>query len=390
MNELILVKYGEIILKGLNRRLFEDKLVRNIRTVLHDIGNFKVYKAQATIYVETRDENANISKAIDRLQKVFGIVSVSRVAKVEKELEAIQEKAVAYLHTTFQKYKTFKVETKRADKSFSLKSPQVSREVGAYILKNVSHLSVDVHHPDVIVNVEIRSTGAYVYTEKLQGAGGLPVGSSGKATLLLSGGIDSPVAGWMIAKRGVEINAVHFFSYPYTSERAKDKVIELAKILTDYCGKINLHIVPFTEIQLAIHEKCPEEQLTLIMRRFMMKITEKIAIKNSSSALITGESLGQVASQTIESLGVTNAAVSLPVFRPLIGMDKEEIVRIAKKIETFETSILPYEDCCTIFVPKHPTTRPKLERMLQSEQHLDVEGMIDKAVEATEVVEIMC
>ncbi len=388
MDELILVKYGEIILKGLNRRLFEDKLIKNIRIALRGLGNIKVSKAQATIYVTPMEDQVNISKVIERLQKVFGIVSVSRVAKVEKDMGEIQKAAVSYLTPSFNQYKTFKVETKRADKRFPIKSPEMSRRVGGHILSQVSHLSVDVNHPEIIVHVEIRDTGAYVYAEKVPGPGGLPVGSNGKATLLLSGGIDSPVAGWMIAKRGIELEAVHFFSYPYTSERAKNKVIELAKILNVYCGRMELHIVPFTDIQLAIHEKCPEEQLTLIMRRFMMKITEKIAVKNGSAALVTGESLGQVASQTIQSLGVTNAAVDLPVFRPLIGMDKEEIVRIAKRIDTFETSILPYEDCCTVFVPKHPNTKPKLSRILAAEEHLDAEEMVQKAVEGTETIVI--
>jgi thiamine biosynthesis protein ThiI len=389
MNELVLVKYGEIILKGLNRPLFEDKLVRNIKAVLHDLGKIKITRAQATIYIEPVTDNIEISKIIERLKKVFGIVSISRVAKVEKDIDSIKKKAAEYLLPVLANHKTFKVETKRADKRFPLKSPEISREVGGYILSQVTHLKVDVNNPDIVVNVEVRDTSAYVYTEKISGVGGMPIGTNGKATLLLSGGIDSPVAGWMIAKRGVEIEAVHFFSYPYTSERAKDKVIELTKILASYCGKIKLHIVPFTDIQLKIHEKCPDEQLTLIMRRFMMKIAEKIALKNNSNALITGESLGQVASQTIQSLGVTNAAVDLPVFRPLIGMDKDEIVAIARKIETFEISILPYEDCCTVFVPKHPKTKPQLSKLLESESHLDVEGMVDTAVNETEVLEIV-
>ena len=387
MNELILVKYGEIILKGLNRRLFEDQLIRNMKSVLREnVGRFKISKLQATIYVEPIDERADIAKAVQRLQKVCGIVSISRVAQVEKDMNVIQEKVIDYLKDTLQKYSTFKVETKRADKTFPLKSPDISREIGGYILNNLPHLKVDVHHPDIVVQVEIRGPGAYVYFEKVSGVGGLPVGSSGKSTLLLSGGIDSPVAGWMIAKRGVKLEAVHFYSYPYTSERAKNKVIKLGNLLTPYCGTIKLHIVPFTDIQLEIHEKCPQEQLTLIMRRFMMKISEKIAVKNDSDALITGESLGQVASQTIQSLGVTNAAVDLPVFRPLIGMDKEEIINIAKKIDTFETSILPYEDCCTVFVPKHPNTKPKLEKLLASEKHIAMDEMIDKAVEDTETI----
>ncbi|MGE4283821.1 MAG: tRNA uracil 4-sulfurtransferase ThiI [Clostridia bacterium] len=389
MEELVLVKYGEIILKGLNRPLFEERLIKNIKNSLRGLGKIKVSKAQATTYIEPLSDDVNIAKIIERLKKVFGIVSISRVAKVDKDLELIKKKSIEYLQPALSQIKTFKVETKRADKKFQLKSPEISREVGGYILSQFSHLSVDVHNPDIVVNVEIRDTSAYVYTEKTPGIGGMPVGSNGKASLLLSGGIDSPVAGWMIAKRGVELEAVHFFSSPYTSERAKDKVIELAKILALYCGKIKLHIVPFTDIQLEIHEKCPEEQMTLIMRRFMMMIAEKIAVKSGSNALITGESLGQVASQTIQSLGVTNAAVDLPVFRPLIGMDKEEIISIARRIDTFETSILPYEDCCTVFVPKHPKTKPVLDKIIESETHLDVEAMVDKAVNETEVMEII-
>ncbi|MDK2798418.1 MAG: tRNA uracil 4-sulfurtransferase [Clostridiales bacterium] len=388
MDELILVKYGEIILKGLNRPLFENKLIRNIKTSLKDLGKIKVTRAQATIYIEPMDKMIQISQMIERLKKIFGIVSISRVAKVEKDMECIKKQAVEYLLPTLTHHKTFKVETKRADKRFPLKSPEISREVGGYILSKISHLKVDVHTPDIIVNIEVRDTSAYVYTEKIPGVGGMPTGTNGKATLLLSGGIDSPVAGWMIAKRGVELEAVHFFSPPYTSERAKDKVIELTKVLVSYCGKINLHIVPFTDIQMEIYEKCPDDQLTLIMRRLMMKIAEKIGLKNNSNALITGESLGQVASQTIQSLGVTNAAVKLPVFRPLIGMDKDEIVAIARKIETFDISILPYEDCCTIFVPKHPKTKPQLDKLLASESHVDVDGMVNKAVNETELIEI--
>ncbi|WHH59397.1 tRNA uracil 4-sulfurtransferase ThiI [Petroclostridium sp. X23] len=388
MDELILVKYGEIILKGLNRPLFEEKLIKNIKNVIKDLGKIKVTKAQATIYVEPLNDDVSITKVIERLKKVSGIVSISRVAKMEKDLDEINNKCVEYLRPVLDQIKTFKVETKRADKKFPLKSPEISREVGGYILSQFNHLVVDVHNPDIVVNVEVRDTFAYVYTEKIAGIGGMPIGTNGKAALLLSGGIDSPVAGWMIAKRGVELEAVHFFSAPYTSERAKDKVIELAKIMASYCGRIKLHIVPFTDIQLDIHEKCPEDQMTLIMRRFMMKIAERIAVKSGCNALITGESLGQVASQTIQSLGVTNAAVDLPVFRPLIGMDKDEIVTIARKIDTFETSILPYEDCCTVFVPKHPKTKPVLDKIVESETHLDVETMVDKAVNDTEVIEI--
>ena len=259
-------------------------------------------------------------------------------------------------------------------------------QAGGYVLSKNHHLKVDVHNPDYVINVEIRDFAAYVYSEKIQGVGGMPIGTNGKATLLLSGGIDSPVAGYMIAKRGVELNAVHFYSYPYTSERAKEKVLDLAQILADYCGEINVHVVPFTEIQLAINEKCPEEQLTVIMRRIMMQIADNIASDTGSYALITGESIGQVASQTIQALAVTNAVVNMPVFRPLIGMDKDEIIQISRKIGTFETSILPYEDCCTVFTPKHPTTKPNIERIKQSESKLDIEPMIKTAIENTEVI----
>ncbi len=388
MRELILIKYGEIILKGLNRKTFEDKLVRNIKSSLAGVGRFKIIREQAVISIIPLEETADISKLIERLKKTFGIVYIIRAVEVEKNMDVIMEKSLEYVNSLTQEHKTFKVESKRSDKKFPLKSPEISCEVGAYILEGKQTLTVDVRNPDFILNVEVRDTSAYIYVGRTHGLGGLPTGVSGKATVLLSGGIDSPVAGWMIAKRGVELDAVHFHSHPYTSERAKEKVIELCTRLSVFCGKINLYIVPFTEIQLLIHEKCMEDQLTLIMRRFMMRIAEKIAINNGSDALITGESLAQVASQTIKSLGVTNDAVSMPVFRPLIGMDKEEIIVIARKIDTFETSILPYEDCCTIFVPKHPNTKPKLEKIKKSESFLDAEALIQKAVDETEVLEV--
>jgi len=284
--------------------------------------------------------------------------------------------------------RTFKVETRREDKHFQLNSPQLSSKIGGYILREIPELTVDVHNPEVTVNIEVRKD-IYIYADKQAGAGGLPVGTNGKATLLLSGGIDSPVAGYMVAKRGVVVNAVHFYSYPYTSERAKDKVISLAKIMTDYCGRVNLYVVPFTDIQLAINKLCPPELLTLIMRRIMMRIAEQIAKNTGSQALITGESIGQVASQTMEALGVTDNAVNIPVFRPVIGMDKEEIVQVAKKIDTYETSILPYEDCCTVFVPKHPKTKPRLEQLVEAEVALtDIEEMMAAAIEATEIVRL--
>ncbi len=384
--DLILLKYGEIALKGLNKPLFERKLLDNIKSRLDRIGKFSVRRAQSTVYVEPLDESADMQQALKILEKIFGIVNICPVVKCEKNMESIAKTAIECVNELSPKGKSFKVEAKREDKKFPLNSPQIARELGGMILDGVEGLHVDVHNPDIMVNVEVRGE-AYVYTSKVKGAGGMPVGTNGKATILLSGGIDSPVAGYMISKRGVELEAVHFHSHPYTSDRAKEKVIDLAKEMAQYCGKIRLHIVPFTEIQLDIIEKCPENYLTVIMRRIMMRIAEKISVANSSAALITGESIGQVASQTMESLVCTDNAVSIPVFRPLIGMDKEEIVTISKKIETYETSILPYEDCCTIFVPKHPKTKPVLTEIIEAEKALvNIEEMIDKAIEEEELL----
>jgi len=390
IKRVILVRYGEIMLKGLNRSMFENKLMHNIKRAISFIGPVTVTKSQGRIYIEPEKDDYEFDEAINALTKVFGIVSVSPVWKIETDFENIKKQSVLMIQDLISRtgYKTFKVETKRGDKHFPMESPEISRVLGAHILRNIPSLSVDVKNPSFVFYVEVREY-TYIYSEIIPGCGGMPIGTNGKATLLLSGGIDSPVAGWMIAKRGVEIDAVHFFSYPYTSERAKDKVIELAKILSQYCFRINLHIVPFTEIQLAINDKCPENELTIIMRRAMMRIAEKIALSNGSQALITGESIGQVASQTMESLVVTNASVSMPVFRPLIGMDKNEVIAIAKRINTFETSILPYEDCCTVFVPKHPKTKPRLEQVLEAEAALsELDEMIDKAIRETEVLTI--
>ncbi|HHV29673.1 MAG TPA: tRNA 4-thiouridine(8) synthase ThiI [Clostridium sp.] len=389
MKKVILVRYGEILLKGLNRPVFENKLINNIKRAIHKLGKVSIIKSQARIYIEPEEENYDFDEALSLLSKVFGIVSVSPVWKIDSSFESIKEYSLRMVKDLIKRegYKTFKVETKRGNKRFPMDSPEISRELGGHILSNVPELSVDVKKPDFILYVEVREF-TYIYSEIIPAVCGMPIGSNGKSMLLLSGGIDSPVAGWMIAKRGVEIEAVHFYSYPYTSERAKEKVIELAKILASYCYKINLHIVPFTDIQLEINEKCPHEELTIIMRRVMMQIAEMIAKKTGALALVTGESVGQVASQTIESLAVTNAVVSLPVFRPLIGMDKNEVIDIARKIGTFETSILPYEDCCTVFVAKHPSTKPKLDKILLSESKLDIEELINKAVENTEVLTI--
>lgn len=386
--DLILLKYGEIALKGLNKPLFEAKLVDNIKSRLENIGKFSIKKAQSTIYVEPLEDGIDMELTIESLAQVFGIVNICPVAKCGKDMESIAKTAIECVNDIRTTEKTFKVEAKREDKTFPLNSPQICREIGGEILSAVEGISVDVHKPDIMVNVEIRQE-AYVYTKKIKGAGGMPIGTNGKATILLSGGIDSPVAGYMIAKRGVALEAVHFHSHPYTSDRAKEKTIDLAKQMSKYCGKIRLHIVPFTKIQLDIIEKCPENYLTVIMRRLMMRIAEKISVRERSAALITGESIGQVASQTMESLVCTDNAVTQPVFRPCIGMDKEEIVTISKKIGTYETSILPYEDCCTIFVPKHPKTKPQLEEIIEAEKALgDIESALNEAIEQEEVLVI--
>lgn len=389
MKEIILAKYGEIILKGGNRPRFESILVGNIRNSLKNVAQTKVRLAQATVYVEVFEEE-KIDIVMDRLSKIFGIVTITRAAVCEKDIEDIKSKAKEYLKNDLTDGKRFKVEAKRSDKHFPYKSPQICREVGGFLDDEYPGIIVDVHNPDIIVRVEIRDFDAYVYADenKIQGQGGMPIGTGSKATLLLSGGIDSPVAGHMISKRGVEIDAVNFFSFPYTSERAKEKVITLASIIAQYTSKINLYIVPFTEIQLQIRDKCPEEHMTLIMRRFMMRIAERLARKHKSHALITGESVGQVASQTIAALDVTNAAVDMPILQPLIGMDKLEIVNRANEIGTFETSILPYEDCCTVFTPKHPTTNPKRENIEKSESKLDVQTLIEAALAGVEKIEV--
>jgi thiamine biosynthesis protein ThiI len=393
MKNVFLVKYGELAIKGKNRYLFENRLVDTIRKNLKTLGDFIVSKEQGRILVEPKTDWVEVDAVIDCLTRIFGIIGVIYgVREDEVSLEAVCRMAKAQMQTLCEEKGalTFKVETKRADKRFPLTSMEVSREVGAYLLEAMpDRLAVDVHQPDVLLRVELRN-GSYVYTTVYKGAGGMPYGTNGKATLLLSGGIDSPVAGWMIAKRGVEIDAVYFTSPPYTSERATQKVVDLAKKVACYTGRLKVHIVPFTDIQMAIYEKCPHEELTIIMRRIMMEIAQRIAKRNGSMGLITGESIGQVASQTMHSLVVTDAVAQMPVFRPLIGFDKEEIVQIAKKIDTFETSILPYEDCCTIFVPKHPQTKPQLERIQISEKALEdvIEEMMQKAIETMEVVEV--
>lgn len=386
--DIILLKYGEISLKGLNRPMFEKQLLANVAKALAPLGKFSIRKSQSTVYVEPLGDDIDMQAATERLSKVFGIVNICPAAKCQKTIEDIERTTLECLSQIDLNGKTFKVEAKREDKQFPMNSPQLCRHMGAVILKNTEGLSVDVHNPDILVQIEIRKE-AFIFTQKVSGAGGMPVGTAGRAALLLSGGIDSPVAGWMISKRGVVLDAVHFHSHPYTSDRAKEKVIELAKIMTQYTGPIRLHIVPFTDIQLDIIDKCPKNYLTIIMRRLMMRIAEKIARESGAMALITGESIGQVASQTMESLVVTDNAVDMPVFRPCIGMDKEEIVTISKKIDTYETSILPYEDCCTIFVPKHPKTKPSISEIQEAEKPLtDPEGMMEKAIQDREIIDL--
>lgn len=383
MKEIILIKNGELALKGLNRCNFEDTLIKNMKRRLKPLGNVKIYKSQSTIYVEPEDGDYNFEEALDRVSKIFGIAGFSRAGVCEKNIEDILSHSVSYLKTVMQSVKTFKVETKRADKHFPLTSPQISAEVGAALLSAYPHLRVNVHSPDAVVNIEIRDYAAYIRCEQIKGAGGLPVGTAGKASILISGGIDSPVAAWTMAKRGVILDAIHFASPPYTSPRAELKVRTLLKKVAAYSGTINLAVVPFTEIQDEIGKNCPEDYFTLIMRRMMMRISEQIARKKGSAALITGESLGQVASQTLPALVTTDSVVNMPVLRPLIGMDKEEIIAISRRIDTFETSILPYEDCCTVFTPKHPKTRPTLESCAEAEKKLDVERLVEKAVNET-------
>lgn len=383
MKEIILIKNGELALKGLNRCNFEDTLIKNIKRRLKDLGETEIRKSQSTIYIEPKSEGYDFEEALFRVGRIFGIAGFSRACVCEKTVEDILFRSPEYLKSVMENIKTFKVEAKRADKRFPLTSPEICREVGATLLEKYPHLSVDVHNPDRVVYVEIRDYAAYVRAEQLKGAGGLPVGTAGKASILISGGIDSPVAAWTMAKRGLRLNAIHFASPPYTSPRAELKVRTLLKKVAAYSGTINLAVVPFTEIQDEIGKNCPEDYFTLIMRRMMMRISERLAREAGSLALITGESLGQVASQTLPALVTTDSVVNMPVLRPLIGMDKEEIIKISRNIDTFETSILPYEDCCTVFTPKHPKTRPTLESCLEAEQRLDIERLIEKAVSET-------
>ena len=380
MKEIFLLKLGEIVLKGANKRQFENKLRSNVRRRMRPFGEFDVYLLQSTVYVEPMNDECDVDGAWDASHTIFGVVSLCRCRPCEKNCDAIFEAIENYLGDDLDCAKSFKVESKRSDKRFPLNSIQLSQEIGGRLAEAHPATAVDVHHPDYTVYVEVRDLAAYVHGPAEPGAGGLPTGVGGRAMCLLSGGIDSPVAAYMIAKRGVEIEAVHFFSYPYTSQLAKDKVIELGRLVTRYSGRMTVNIVSFTEIQEAIRDNCPEEFFTLIMRRFMMEISQRIAKNDGCGALLTGENLGQVASQTMEAMAVTGAVVDIPIFMPLVGMDKEEIVTIARKIGTLDTSILPYEDCCTVFTPKHPKTKPTLEQLLHAERKLDREALMEKAL----------
>ncbi|MBE6727785.1 MAG: tRNA 4-thiouridine(8) synthase ThiI [Ruminococcaceae bacterium] len=383
MKEVILIKDGELALKGLNRRNFESIMTGNIRRRLRDLGGVQIRRAQSTLYIEPLHDDFDFEEALERVSRIFGIAGFSRACVCEKNMADILGKAPEYLRETLKNAKTFKVEAKRADKRFELKSPEICREVGGVLLGAYPHLKVDVHNPDIVVMVEIRDYAAYLHAGQIHGAGGLPVGTAGHAAILISGGIDSPVAAWTMAKRGLTLDAIHFASPPYTSPRAELKVKTLLSKVARYSGIIRLWMVPFTEIQEKIGENCPEDYFTLIMRRMMMRIAERVASKNNCLALITGESLGQVASQTLPAIAATDSVTSIPVLRPLIGMDKEEIVRISKAIDTFETSILPYEDCCTVFTPKHPHTKPKPGQCEAAEEKLDIEALVEKAVDET-------
>ena len=389
MEHIFIVRCGEVALKGMNKPYFERMLVERIKKLLKKFDGVSVKRHEGLIFVRA-DEHLDKNAIIREISKVFGVASISPAVECESTMEAIGKAAVDYMMTAIDErgVKTFKVEAKRADKTFPVKSPDIGRQIGAEVLKVCKVLRVDVHHPDCLLFVDVRHDKSYIYQDKIAGFGGLPLGTNGKGMSLLSGGIDSPVATWMMAKRGMMIEAVHFHSYPYTSQRAQEKVEALASIVATYCGRFRMHVVNLLPIQEKIVENCPEEETTILVRRFMMRIAEQLALKTDCGVLITGENLGQVASQTAEALVVTDDAVKMPVMRPLIAMDKVDIMDKAQEIGTYETSIQPYEDCCTVFLPKHPVTKPKLERILQSESRLDCEALIKAAVESEEVIDI--
>lgn len=388
MKEIILIKNGELALKGLNRSTFEDILIKNIRKRIKPLGDFEYRKEQSTVSVIPMDDYVDMDEVSDRISRVFGIAAFSRALQVEKDIDVILEQAPIYLAEQLRNARTFKVEGKRADKKFPLKSPELSAQVGGAILSKFPHLKVDVKNPEILVTIEIREKFAFIRGNQTKGAGGMPTGTAGKSAILISGGIDSPVAAYMMAKRGLVLNAIHFASPPYTSPQAEEKVHNLLRKVSRYSGNITLFTVGFTEIQEAIRDNCPEELFTLVMRRFMMRISQKIADREECKALITGESLGQVASQTLNALACTDAVVSIPVFRPVIGLDKEEIIKISRQIDTFDISIEPYEDCCTVFTPKHPKTKPQISILEQAELSLDVDALIERALENTKIQNI--
>ena len=388
MHEIILCKLGEVVLKGLNRHSFEARLMSNIRRRTNRFGRFKIYSRQSTIYVEPMEDTCNLDGAYAACKQVFGIIAIARAQPCEKSKEAIFETARTYLGQALTEAKSFKVETRRADKTFPMGSIQVSQWVGGALHDAFPHLTVDVHHPELTVHVEIREDAAYVHAPSESAAGGLPIGMGGNAVSLLSGGIDSPVSSYMIAKRGVQLEMIHFASPPYTSQLAREKVLQLARELTPWTGRLTVYIIPFTEIQEEIRRSCPEDHFTLIMRRFMMRLADRLARELRCKALVTGECLGQVASQTMDALRVSEDVTDLPVLRPLIGMDKEEIIRLARHIGTFDTSILPYEDCCTVFTPPHPKTKPNVEEVREMEAALDIEGLCDRAMAGRDVVRV--
>ena len=388
MKEVLLCKYGELILKGANRSYFENLLLKELKTRIRRAGNFDVYKAQSTIYIEPLDDSCDLDLALEYAKKVFGIVTIDRACVAEKNMDAIFRAAKEYLPQFLTGARTFRADARRADKTFPLKSPELAGEIGAAVLEAMPRLKVDLDHPDVTVRVEIRERGAYIHAGQIKGAGGMPLGSSGKGLLLLSGGIDSPVAGFMMAKRGVTLEALHFESFPYTSERAREKVLELARLLCEYTTHIKVHVISLTHIQEELVKSCDEDYFTLLLRRFMMTLADRVARRNKCGALITGESLAQVASQTMRAIAVSDSCADMPVVRPCIGLDKEEIITIARRIGTFETSILPYEDCCTVFTPRHPKTRPEPEKVLAEQNKVDFKALCDEAFETLNTYDI--
>lgn len=384
IREVILCKYGEVVLKGANRNSFETVLAKELRFRASHFGNFKISYAQSTMYVEPQDDDADLDGMYEQAKRTFGFNGVTRAAVCEKNIESIIKTVKEYLPEHIERFKTFRCEAKRSDKRFPMKSPEIAGLCGEAILDSVPHLKVNLSSPDVTVRIEVRENAAYVHAGQEKGAGGLPLGSAGRGLLLLSGGIDSPVAGYMMAKRGLSLDCLYFESFPYTSEMAREKVVSLAKKMTEYCGRIRFHVISLTHIQEEIRDKCAEDFMTLLLRRFMMRLAELVSRDENCGALITGESLGQVASQTLAALNVTDIAVNMPVFRPCIGMDKDEIVTVARKIGTFDISSLPYEDCCTVFTPKHPKTQPVLSDVIAEEEKLEVDLLIKEAYDSRE------